>query len=92
MPESTSILAPEGVTMAGKIHKTQRIVSVLAGTLVALACGTNVWSPDIYCLNQNQELTCIQYAYSAWAPQFGDRMKLSSTESNLIVSFPGKIS
>lgn len=27
-----------------------------------------------------------QYAYSAWAPQFAERMKLSSKESNLIVS------
>jgi hypothetical protein len=27
-----------------------------------------------------------QYAYSAWEPQFADRMKLSSTESNFIVS------
>ncbi|KAL2794722.1 major facilitator superfamily domain-containing protein [Aspergillus keveii] len=46
-------------------HKTKRIVSVIAATLVALACGTN-------------------YAYSAWAPQFAQQMKLSSTESNLI--------
>ncbi len=27
-----------------------------------------------------------QYAYSAWAPQFATRMKLTKTESNLIVS------
>jgi hypothetical protein len=26
-----------------------------------------------------------QYAYSTWAPQFAERLKLSSTESNLIV-------
>lgn len=26
-----------------------------------------------------------QYAYSAWAPQFAERMKLSSTQTNLIV-------
>ncbi|KAJ9212871.1 hypothetical protein DTO166G4_5528 [Paecilomyces variotii] len=51
--------------MAGSTHKNKRIISVVAGTLVALACGTN-------------------YAYSAWAPQFASRMKLSSTQSNLI--------
>ncbi|KAJ5776598.1 uncharacterized protein N7511_001609 [Penicillium nucicola] len=47
------------------LHKTARTISVIAGTLVALSCGTN-------------------YAYSAWAPQFAQRMKLSSTESNLV--------
>ncbi|KAL4978532.1 major facilitator superfamily domain-containing protein [Aspergillus desertorum] len=46
-------------------QKTKRIISVVAATLVALACGTN-------------------YAYSAWAPQFAQKMKLSSTQSNLI--------
>ncbi|KAF5867000.1 hypothetical protein ETB97_006845 [Aspergillus alliaceus] len=51
--------------MADSTHKTKRIISVVAGTLVALACGTN-------------------YAYSAWAPQFAHRMKISSTESNFI--------
>ncbi|PGH18344.1 hypothetical protein AJ80_04522 [Polytolypa hystricis UAMH7299] len=45
--------------------KAQRLVSVVAATLIAIACGTN-------------------YAYSAWAPQFAERLKLSSTESNLI--------
>ncbi|KAL4870069.1 hypothetical protein BDV12DRAFT_166540 [Aspergillus spectabilis] len=45
--------------------QTKRIVSVVAATLVALACGTN-------------------YAYSAWAPQFAQKMKLSSTQTNLI--------
>jgi hypothetical protein len=29
----------------------------------------------------------LQYAYSAWAPQFAERLKLSSTESNLIGVF-----
>ncbi|KAL5338779.1 major facilitator superfamily domain-containing protein [Aspergillus crustosus] len=48
-----------------KSDQTKRIVSVVAATLVALACGTN-------------------YAYSAWAPQFAQKMKLSSTETNLI--------
>ncbi|PGH16873.1 hypothetical protein AJ79_01517 [Helicocarpus griseus UAMH5409] len=42
-----------------------RLLSIVAATLVALACGTN-------------------YVYSAWAPQFAERMKLSSTQSNLI--------
>ncbi|KAJ5089721.1 hypothetical protein N7532_008405 [Penicillium argentinense] len=51
--------------MAIASHQTARYISVLAGTLVALSCGTN-------------------YAYSAWAPQFAHKMKLSSTESNLI--------
>ncbi|KAJ5084027.1 hypothetical protein NUU61_008606 [Penicillium alfredii] len=51
--------------MIGSDNSTARMISVIAGTLVALSCGTN-------------------YAYSAWAPQFAHRMKLSSTESNLI--------
>ena len=29
-------------------------------------------------------LTQLQYAYSAWGPQFAERLKLSTTESNLI--------
>jgi MFS family permease len=29
-------------------------------------------------------LQCLQYAYSAWAPQFAERMQLSATQSNLI--------
>ncbi|KAL4992200.1 major facilitator superfamily domain-containing protein [Aspergillus falconensis] len=51
--------------MTDTAQKTKRIISVVAATLVALACGTN-------------------YAYSAWAPQFAQKMKLSSTQSNLI--------
>ncbi|KAH0556937.1 hypothetical protein GP486_005276 [Trichoglossum hirsutum] len=32
-------------------------------------------------------LSCgTNYVYSAWAPQFAERLRLSSTESNLIVS------
>jgi len=27
----------------------------------------------------------FQYAYSAWAPQFADRMHLTATQSNIIV-------
>ncbi|EOA87824.1 hypothetical protein ACJQWK_02270 [Exserohilum turcicum] len=47
------------------LHQKTRIVSVVAATAIALACGTN-------------------YAYSAWAPQFADKLKLSATESNII--------
>lgn len=46
-------------------HKKTRVISVVAATVIALACGTN-------------------YVYSAWAPQFAQRLKLSSTETNLI--------
>jgi len=46
-------------------HRTSRIISVVAATGVALACGTN-------------------YAYSAWAPQFAERLELSATASNII--------
>lgn len=48
--------------------KRVRMVSVVAATVIALACGTN-------------------YAYSAWAPQFAERLNLSSTQSNLIGTF-----
>ncbi|KAK2746783.1 hypothetical protein FQN57_002825 [Myotisia sp. PD_48] len=43
----------------------RRVITVIAATCIALACGTN-------------------YAYSAWAPQFAERMKLSSIQTNLI--------
>ncbi|PSN70696.1 MFS general substrate transporter [Corynespora cassiicola Philippines] len=46
-------------------HQKTRIVSVVAATAIALACGTN-------------------YAYSAWAPQFADKLQLSATQSNVI--------
>ncbi|TVY80409.1 putative membrane protein [Lachnellula suecica] len=42
-----------------------RIVSSIAATLIALACGTN-------------------YVYSAWGPQFAEKLKLSATQENLI--------
>ncbi|EED13194.1 MFS transporter, putative [Talaromyces stipitatus ATCC 10500] len=48
----------------GSLH-TQRVISGVAATLIALASGTN-------------------YAYSAWAPQFAERMVLSSKQSNMI--------
>lgn len=28
--------------MSGSLHRTARVISVIAGTLVALSCGTNV--------------------------------------------------
>ncbi|KAJ4289100.1 hypothetical protein N0V90_011442 [Kalmusia sp. IMI 367209] len=46
-------------------HQKTRIVSVIAATAIALACGTN-------------------YAYSAWAPQFAEKLQLSTTQSNII--------
>ncbi|EEP81649.1 conserved hypothetical protein [Uncinocarpus reesii 1704] len=51
--------------MASSVTATQRLLTVVAATVIALASGTN-------------------YVYSAWAPQFADRMNLSSTESNFI--------
>ncbi|KAI1186218.1 MFS general substrate transporter [Nemania serpens] len=52
------------MTVESRMHNA-RIVSSVAATVVALACGTN-------------------YVYSAWAPQFADRLHLSATESELI--------
>ncbi|KAF2849744.1 MFS general substrate transporter [Plenodomus tracheiphilus IPT5] len=46
-------------------HKKTRIISVVAATAIALACGTN-------------------YAYSAWAPQFAEKLQLSATQSNVV--------
>ncbi|KAH9871075.1 hypothetical protein J1614_006649 [Plenodomus biglobosus] len=46
-------------------HKKTRILSVVAATAIALACGTN-------------------YAYSAWAPQFAEKLQLSATQSNVV--------
>ncbi|KAI0206201.1 major facilitator superfamily domain-containing protein [Astrocystis sublimbata] len=42
-----------------------RIISSVAATVIALACGTN-------------------YVYSAWGPQFADKLHLSATESEVI--------
>lgn len=53
------------VNVSEKTHKIARIVSVVAATVISLACGTN-------------------YAYSAWAPQFADRLQLSATQTNII--------
>ncbi|KAI1324975.1 MFS general substrate transporter [Xylariaceae sp. FL0255] len=46
-------------------HHNARIVSSVAATAIALACGTN-------------------YVYSAWAPQFADKLHLSATQSEVI--------
>ncbi|KAI9731152.1 MAG: hypothetical protein M1834_005345 [Cirrosporium novae-zelandiae] len=54
--------------LSDKALQRGRVLSVIAATLVALACGTN-------------------YVYSAWAPQFAERLKLSATSSNLIGVF-----
>ncbi|KAL9000386.1 MAG: hypothetical protein Q9169_000903 [Polycauliona sp. 2 TL-2023] len=54
--------------MSERTHRTTRVVSVVAATVISLACGTN-------------------YAYSAWGPQFAERMEFSSTQSNLIGTF-----
>ncbi|KAI0815496.1 major facilitator superfamily domain-containing protein [Xylaria sp. FL0064] len=52
------------MTVENQTHNA-RIVSSVAATFIALACGTN-------------------YVYSAWAPQFADKLHLSATESELI--------
>ncbi|KAL8756189.1 MAG: hypothetical protein Q9199_003107 [Rusavskia elegans] len=54
--------------MSERTHIVTRVVSVIAATVISLACGTN-------------------YAYSAWGPQFAERMRFSSTQSNLIGTF-----
>ncbi|KAI1170480.1 MFS general substrate transporter [Nemania sp. FL0916] len=52
------------MTVENRVHNA-RIVSSVAATAIALACGTN-------------------YVYSAWAPQFADKLHLSATESEVI--------
>ncbi|KAI0490128.1 MFS general substrate transporter [Xylaria cf. heliscus] len=52
------------MTIENQMHNT-RIISSVAATVIALACGTN-------------------YVYSAWAPQFADKLHLSATESEVI--------
>ncbi|KAI1294472.1 major facilitator superfamily domain-containing protein [Xylaria venustula] len=55
------------MTVENQMHNA-RIVSSIAATTIALACGTN-------------------YVYSAWAPQFADKLHLSATESEIIGLF-----
>ncbi|KAI0459677.1 MFS general substrate transporter [Xylaria acuta] len=52
------------MTIENQMHNA-RIISSVAATVIALACGTN-------------------YVYSAWAPQFADKLHLSATESEVI--------
>jgi MFS family permease len=49
-------------------NRRTRIISVIAGTAIALSCGTN-------------------YAFSAWEPQFAERLQLTATQANLIGNF-----
>ncbi|KAI1042601.1 hypothetical protein LB505_004198 [Fusarium chuoi] len=49
-----------------------RIIASVAATILSLACGTNVG------------LLSAAVSLLTWAPQFAERLKLSSTESNLI--------
>lgn len=63
----------------------RRLLSIVGATFVALACGTNVCISMSLIRMTADWLTFVQYVYSAWAPQFAERLKLSSTESNLIV-------
>ncbi len=65
------------------MRENGRIISIIACTLTALACGTNVCLQDDF--REVSTDFVLQYAYSAWAPQFAQQLKLSSTESNLIV-------
>lgn len=70
--------------MPERIAKKTRIISVFAATAISLACGTNVR------ISKHWQASCspnTQYAYSAWAPEYASRMKLSSTQSNLIGTF-----
>lgn len=66
-------------------HRKTRILSTVAAVVVALAAGTNVSAPATL-LELPRILTVCQYAYSAWAPQFADKLRLTTTQSNLIVS------
>jgi hypothetical protein len=66
-------------------HKKTRIISVVAATTIALACGTNV---SCKCLRLEIVADVRQYAYSAWAPQFAEKLQLSATQSNIIVRLP----
>lgn len=70
--------------MMGKGLRAARVLAVIAATVISLACGTNV---DISAIaSESTALIQGQYAYSAWAPAFAEKLRLSSTDSNLIVS------
>ncbi|KAF7559454.1 hypothetical protein G7046_g4693 [Stylonectria norvegica] len=65
-----------------------RIVASVAATFISLACGTNVSSPSSGAApslpREPLRPFVSGYVYSAWAPQFAEKLRLSSTESNLI--------
>ncbi|ETN43774.1 uncharacterized protein HMPREF1541_11098 [Cyphellophora europaea CBS 101466] len=61
-------MPPPAVFTFSSDPKRTRLISVIAATVISLACGTN-------------------YVYSAWAPQFAQRLQLSATQSNLIGTF-----
>lgn len=81
------------MTLNNQVYNA-RIVSSVAATVISLACGTNVRGSTTYLPTQPIKkkppswirfLTLwLQYVYSAWAPQFADKLLLSATESNLI--------
>ncbi|KAK3691873.1 hypothetical protein LTR37_018366 [Vermiconidia calcicola] len=54
--------------VAESTHRKTRYLSVVAGTAIALSCGTN-------------------YAFSAWEPEFAERLQLTATQANLIGNF-----
>lgn len=62
-----------------------RYVSLIAATVLALACGTMVGLLKYPIQETRTLLKIMQYAYSAWGPQYAERMLLSSTQQNLIV-------
>ena len=39
----------------------------------------------VFVTDNDHDADDIQYAYSAWAPQFADKLQLSATQSNIIV-------
>lgn len=81
-----------------QLHRA-RIISSVAATLISLACGSNVRATAVCGTWPHASRSCgvrnvpsltetsstrVQYVYSAWAPQFADRLKYSTTQSNLV--------
>ena len=78
--------------MGQQLHRRQlhraRLVASFAATVISLACGTNVSGYLPFpCYVHPVDPRLPQYVYSAWAPQFAERLKLSSTQSNLVGLF-----
>ena len=75
-----------------ELHRA-RIVASVAATVIALASGSNVCAfRSLTASPQSRHRlpsanSYNQYVYSAWAPQFADKLRLSSTESNLVGLF-----